>query len=877
MTASTANSNYTVGYNKDQNTNKDGTRGKLLTDIQMSAESTPMTSTSVQMALTDTTSHDITTILERPVNLGTFTWNASDPVIPLTLPYADYAANTVNYIKKWDFPQAIFDESSLVVDKLRNYQYFKADMEIEIKLNAQPFLQGALLLVYNPYLEATNTFRNQGTRFLASQTSCPYKIVSLEETNSLKLTCPYANIYDLFDLSNPNNQFGTVYLYVLSRLDGPFAGESVNYTVFARFVNPTYMVPSHSSDTNRDARDIARLTANGFDVTRHAQSDTSPIAASDTGETSTPGPVAKLTNTVTTVADALSGVPVLGSVASSVAWVSRMAGSVASVFGWSKPVTVVPQIKTVMKPNSTLIHSEGHDDSTTLALLQDNGIDGSSFVPENVDEMALKFIFGRPNYFYRMNVTAARFANNQLITAWEVSPFSEAQVQDNTLFLGSFAYASMFGSLWRGTINYDIMVVKTPFHQGRFVVVFLPETNAAEVPFTLGELMNTNYNVVCNLKDRQDEMGRTTYRISVPYISNTPWRETFLASSVSPFTPNTQTLDTKTGSLAIYSLVDLSFPPTVADSIQFLIAHSGGEDYQISRPELQLGPGYNPADITVDEVVPSTSGLKVVASEEIITVPPLASEEITTVPPLVQHNQRHAQSDLGSVYIPEDEDLLVPSHSGCDVTAQTTGEYFVSLRALIKRFGRVFRMQSSPTFTGFRTRCMLENTLGYRTLAGSPDARAEITPWYMVSFLYRFYSGSSMLKLIPTVPWVNTAAYLSYDEIANTHVQQVENHDVGKPVFEQAQSISNSYEIRTPFYRGVRCDVVSSLATTVLGDVRTNVRVLNESGIGTTNAVSNAYEAAGDDFSYFFMVGPPPMCSAAATAQAPTVFPIISP
>jgi hypothetical protein len=835
----------------------DSTRGKLLTDIQMSAESTPMTSASVQMALTDTTSHEISSILERPVNLGTFTWTSTDPVIPLTLPFADYSNNTVNYIQKWDFPQAIFAGSSLVVDKLKNYQYFKADMEIEIKLNAQPFLQGALLLVYNPYLEATNTFRNQGTRFLASQTSCPYKIISLEETNSLKLTCPYANIYDMFDLSNSSNQFGTIYLYVLSPLTGPNAGESVKYTVFARFVNPRYMVPTQSEgvSVNRDQLDIARLTANGFDVTRRAQSDTSPVAASDTGETSTPGPVAKLANSVTTVADALSGVPVLGQVASSVAWVSRVAGSVASVFGWSKPVTVVPQIKTVMKPNSTMIHTEGHDDSTTLALLQDNGIDGSSFVPETVDEMALKFVFGRPNYFYKENVSAFKFSNNKLITAWEVSPFSQAQVQGDTLFFGSFAYASMFGTLWRGTINFDIMVVKTPFHQGRFVVVFLPETNTANVPLTLGELMNTNYNVVCNLKDRQDEMGRTTFRISVPYISNTPWRETFLSSSLPPFAPNTQTLDTKTGSLAVYSLVDLSFPPTVSDSIQLFIAHSGGEDYQIARPELQLSPGYAPADVPVP-----------------VTVRPTVRPTDFVPPPVTMPPMRHAQSDLGSVYIPVDEDLLVPSHTKCDVTAQTTGEYFTSLRSLIKRFGRVFQLETSQFFTGFRTRCMLEDANGYRTYVGGPDERVEITPWYMVSFLYRFYSGSSMLKLVPTVPWVNVASYLSYDEILDTYRGQRPNHEVGRPVFEQQQGSTSAYEIRTPFYRGVRCDVVSSLATTVLGDVRTNIRLQNESGIGSAEATSNVYEAAGDDFSYFFMVGPPPMCAAVATAQAPTIF-----
>merc|ERR1739838_567175 len=133
------------------------------------------------------------------------------------------------------------------------------DIEIEVKINAQPFLQGALMLVYNPYYNQTGDFRRKGTRFLASQTSCPYKIVSIEEGNSLKITCPYANIYDLFDLGNSDNQFGTVFLYVFSKA--------------------------------RDAHDIKRLQNKGYRV---AQNDVKPVSAPDTGEVETSGPVSKL-------------------------------------------------------------------------------------------------------------------------------------------------------------------------------------------------------------------------------------------------------------------------------------------------------------------------------------------------------------------------------------------------------------------------------------------------------------------------------------------------------------------------------------------------------------------------------------------------------
>jgi len=809
-----------VSYDHDQNTKVDSTRGKLLTDIQMSAESVPMTSSVTQMALNDTTRHEIKSILERPVNLGTFEWKTADAALPIHLALSAYDAGTQRHLQQFNFPQDIFSNSPLVVDKLKNYQYFKSDIEIEVKINAQPFLQGALMLVYNPYFHQTGDFRRKGTVYLASQTSCPNKIVSIEEGNSVKLICPYANIYDLFDLANSDNQFGTAFLFVFSALLGPNAAETAKYTVFARFVNPQFFVPTHVDvmPVARDLHEIKRLETKGYRV---AQSDVTPVASRDTGEVETSGPVSKVAGGVATVADVLSGIPVIGSVASSVAWVSRVIGRTAASLGWSKPTSIQPQSKVVVKPNNTLIHSEGNDDATTLALLQDNGIDGSSMIPEKVDEMNLNFILGRPNYFHAQTASETLFSARNKITAWEVSPLSQYQygeVEDSqTMYFGSFAYASMFGTLWRGTINYDIMVIKTTFHQGRFAVVFLPETNLADVPDKLGDLLNTNYSVICNLKDRLDELGRTTFRISMPFISNTLWRETYKRTTNTDNPgPDATTLDTKTGCLAIYSLVDLSFPPTVSPSVTFYVAHSAGEDYKIGRPVLNLAPGFQ---------------------------------------------SRYAQSDTGTVFIPENEDLIVDSHRSCDVTAQTTGEYFTSLRALIKRFGRFANLFQQSDFVSLRSRHMSEDkTSGVRVMSRlNFSDRVSPTPWYMASFLYRFYNGSSQLKIIPFTPGVVADSFLSFDEDIETQKQVPESDEIGQPLFQQNQQISNAFEIRTPYYRAVRCDVVDSNQVPVLGDVRTNIRCRNLANYGGATQTSSLYEAAGDDFNFFFMIGPPPM------------------
>ena len=89
---------------------------------------------------------------------------------------------------------------------------------------------------------------------------------------------------------------------------------------------------------------------------RYAQALLSPKSAPDSGETRG-GPLSTGAKVVSLVADALSGVPVIGQVASTVAWVARLASRGLAAIGLSKTISANPVQHMVVKPNSTLIHS----------------------------------------------------------------------------------------------------------------------------------------------------------------------------------------------------------------------------------------------------------------------------------------------------------------------------------------------------------------------------------------------------------------------------------------------------------------------------------------------------------------------------------------
>jgi hypothetical protein len=158
--------------------------------------------------------------MERYVKIKSTIWDSSSPVISTQLTLNDYLANTVKYLERFSLPQAIFDNSELHVEKANNFLLMKTDVTVEIKTNAEPFQQGALLLAYFPKSLSASKFRSTGNDFLGSITSAPHKVLYLEQGNKMEFTVPYAHIKDYLDLTDIDDTFGYVYLYALSELSG---------------------------------------------------------------------------------------------------------------------------------------------------------------------------------------------------------------------------------------------------------------------------------------------------------------------------------------------------------------------------------------------------------------------------------------------------------------------------------------------------------------------------------------------------------------------------------------------------------------------------------------------------------------------------------
>lgn len=909
----------------------------LSTDIQADVPLTPMASTLISKANSNETDHSLKDMLERFVLIETFKWKTDSPLLPMQLTQTNYMNSVKTYMKSYLLPQALIDASSLIRQKLNNFMLMKADMEIDIKVNATPFQQGELLVAYFPRSLSTSRFRAEGSEFLAAVTSAPHRRLKPEAGNALTFRVPYANVRDYIDLTSLDNTFGVLHIYVLSALKGESSMEEVDVTVRLRFVDVELKAPTNASVLTSEyyrQKEIASIM--------HLENRTAPAGLhAQMAEGEKEGPVTRIASAVGTIGETLSGVPVIGAAAGMLGWFARAVAGVASVFGWSKAGDLTMPRANVHRTAAYMGNTEGKDASCMLAQIPDNAIDSFSMNPSTMDEMALSTIFSRPNLVGRITVPKNQFTGSDLLFSWEVSPFNylTQQLDSNgqDFCLGSFSFTSMLYKLWRGSIKYSLSVVKTQYHSGRVLVVYFPNRTRIQIPATSGELMTTNSNMIYDLVAKADDEFSLEKPIVIPYTSDEPWKRTLYKNDNGLY--DASTMNTCVGTIGVYCLNELVCPPSVSQDVTFLLSVQAGDDYEVAIPQLQLQGGFAmeeapPVNIAPelveilnrlysnDQYVPPgalgaeptiysdpdfgmgtttiqqfveptewllcagealalpdgvydtsiqltfTSGetlfenkaydfsvtvrdglIETVHSEYLVLlIESLLTESvfIAASEPLVAQMSDGASEPIPSMTTIAD----ITSHS--DISKSTTGEYAKSLRPLIKRFVKTRIIDATQPvsltpadFVNYDSQSPVL-PVGNRAWASENNGGLVPESWLnMVSYLFRFFSGSVRSKVF--IPF-NVQATTSLD-VTDTAYTEFDT-PLMDPAFVSEGVINNAIETTVPYYGQHRARTIGDALRGLGAKQRIEL-----SGTGTFDY----YEAAGDDASMWFMIGPPIM------------------
>lgn len=415
------------------------------------------------------------------------------------------------------------------LQKLENFQWFKADVVFRIMTNVNPFVAGRLWACFAPYddeLEPQCSILNKSR---AGITSYPGVEIDLQSANAAEIRIPWSGLGDAFSLTTSDKPIGRFYLFALTRALCQGAPD-IPMQVFSWFENISITAPTPVSVTLQSSKEAK-------------------------------GPITEVAGAVKSVADVLAPYPVVGSVASTVSWVAGAVGKVASIFGWSRPVagSGAPALTNIPGRGYTQFKCE--DQSTMLAFANDNSIAESevNFL-QDVDEMSMEHICSRPALIDTIEwgtrsvplaeigvYSASPRIEQKRYSSW-IQGIQVLNVYDLTLFE---LMSTRFG-LWKADLHFRISVVRTPFHVGRFEVFFVPYVDTLP---DVSEVDSTNlYRHIVDITETNE------IEFVVPYMH----QNTMMTSQVQPTPVN---VAAATGVIVIRALSPLSCPDTVSQAV----------------------------------------------------------------------------------------------------------------------------------------------------------------------------------------------------------------------------------------------------------------------------------------------------------------------
>lgn len=863
-------------------------------------------------------------ILERPVVLKQSTWTTTDPAVPMHVLFTDYEVGTIHYKDEFLFPESIISSSRQVREKLNNYQYMRANVRVTVRVNSTPFQQGQLMLVYTPYSYYTTRFRSQANECLPSLSTFPHVKLDLRETSEAEIKVPFASVFDSYNLGDDTNPFGSMRIYVVVPVKGATDAETVTYTVSANFEDIELSVPtSRGLSTNTRYAQSDNRTKMPAEKKKGPVEKISTVVAEATGAIGSLGiPGLSLGATVVSwIARCMSGLSAV------FGWSKPLITETAVPFIHTPARYMMngegpeeSQSLSMIPDNAVHVRGVVPEDKDEMALdyifSKDYIFSQTTIAQANTNSR--KLLFTHPVSPFQPGYTSG-IAPSQLCT--NAMGFATLLYQNwrgdltfkYDIVRTNFHAGRLMAVFFPETSWLDVPESLSEEMTDNLNTVYqlnapLDQQKENEFIFTVPYISNQPYKRTCRVAEGQFDTATMetatgavgVYAFNDMVIPETCAQEVTLIAyiqagsnfevakafpQITPgFAPAAPPLDiAQEIADGLNTMFDGDFEPVTPGSVNLslrdLLTNGGltkwvsDSSFSSSIPGL-LGTGtlYPDGTFDADVDIVFTNSNFTVSNPVTVTITCLGGSvtaasankglenlnsvsETSTWVVTPSTIQKLAQSDNTSV---------IATTQNNDVRLATVGEYSLSLRNYIKRFGKVFSLDDFITYRpsyGSSTSSDSTNA-GKRTLEFQEDDTGAFipeTPLSLVSYLYRFWGGSTMLKCHLSR---RTKATCSLD--LSTSAQAAKTKlDYPTPQIFQAGYINNSLSVQIPYYSSLRANVVGGTSGSDLA--RATIEF-------DTNLNAEAvYEAAGDDFSYFFLVGPPVMRPISNSPPAPVL------
>jgi hypothetical protein len=490
---------------------------------------------------------DIAGFLERPIKHTTLTWNVGSDLVYGFDPWRAFLSNAA--VKK----------------KLDNYHLIRGTMHVSFLINGTPQHAGLVLASYR-YLSRTNEFVSIGgdtQHITRSQRPHVFLNPSLSRGGCLQLPFFWGTNY--MDVNTTFDVLGLVNVdsfQPLTQLGG--AVDAVTVSIMLHMTDVTLTAPTH----------FLAASALNMIAASSKKSSKKKIKIKKNDEYSSDGPVSSIANAVAAAAGELAKVPIIGPFAMATQIGSTAIGSIAALFGFSKPTEIRDVMVVRPTPMYSMATSDGSDgvQKLTVTRKQEITVDPTTTgLSSKEDPLAMETLGKIESYFtqFPWNVTAVP---DDWLFSCSVSP-NLFVVSGDMVVPTMIAYMGVPFSHWSGSIKFRFKIVASRFTRGRLAIVYDPNSLSS----TALDTYNTNFTTIIDISETRD------FTIEVPWMQYDPYREVDHSYVTNYWSNDGAAVSGQNGVLGVRVLNELTQPDGLTDiSVNMFV--SAGEDFEYVNP-----------------------------------------------------------------------------------------------------------------------------------------------------------------------------------------------------------------------------------------------------------------------------------------------------
>ncbi len=609
--------------------------------------------------------HDIRDFLGRPsvIKFGTLTTSAvrGDVVTSLDLP-TDLLA------------------LPMYREKTRGFLNFRATVNLRFQANAQRFQQGRLFISYFPQDTIAVKKAEIVNPSLTLSTQLPRVDFDFATDSDVALSIPYVSPtlgYNQSDLSGP---MGRYRVRVYSPLLSPSGPASVDWSLWCWFTDVELDFPTFTPQSGlRQARKPAP-----------SEMETRPVST--------------IFKKVAKAATIFTDVPLISSVAGTVAWASNILAKTASSFGFSNPDTA----NTVSLQRMNLAHDIANVNAiggaVSLGLLSDNRVQElPGFAGTDIDEMSFAYLSKiscyMANFSWTTGMPHGYPAYRKRLSVGLMGNVSASA--PDYFYPTPMAYIANLFQYWRTGFTFTFKFVKTEFHSGRLMVVYTPSP-LANLTF---EESRFCYREVLDIRESNE------FTITIPYTSTLPY-QTMGKTSLSD--------GGDIGYLHVFVLNPLTAPNTVSTTIDVITEVSADDTFEVAVPRnVNLPPVF---------YTPGTGAPTLVADKEEMIFEPQGLGE-----------NAQEENKTATLMTPAPSIAGIRNNDGGLAAAvNCVGEKITSFRSLAKRAAPYYVTATSDVVQAFRPKILWLDDCSDNVTVASPAGLDYIN---LIAPLYNYQRG----------------------------------------------------------------------------------------------------------------------------------------